>query len=161
MQGADLVLFVLDSSQKLQAGDKKLYEECRDKAMITVLNKSDLPAKVTPQELKVLGMTAVVSCSCLKQEGVDDLKREIFHFVTRGAANIADETVVSTVRQRDILQGTAEDLARALEACGKRLSSEFVAADIRHALDHLGALVGEVVADDVLEAIFSKFCIGK
>ena len=161
MQGADLVLFVLDSGQKLQAGDKKLYEECQGKASITVLNKSDLPPKITPQELKALGMTSVVPCSCLEQKGMDSLKSEILRFMTQGAAGVADETVVSTVRQRDILQGASEDLVRALEACDKRLSGEFVAADIRHALDHLGLLVGEVVTDDVLEAIFSKFCIGK
>ena len=162
MQAADLVLFVLDSSQGLHPEDKHLYEECREKAMIVVLNKCDLPAKTAPQELRELGMTMpVVLCSCVEEKGVERLRREIGSFITQGHADMTDETMVSTVRQRDLLRATAENLGRAREACAKRLSSEFIASDVRHALERLGMLVGEVVTDDILEAIFSKFCIGK
>ena len=162
MQGADLVLFVVDSSQALTPEDKKLYEECCEKAMILVLNKSDLAAKITSEQVRELGVTSlVVSCSCLVEMGVDKLKQGVLSFITQGAPEIPSESVVSTVRQRDLLQETAKDLARAREACQKQLSSEFIASDVRHALDHLGMLVGETVTEDVLELLFSKFCIGK
>ncbi len=162
MNGADLVLFVLDASQNLRPQDRALYEECREKAMILVLNKSDLPAKMTAKDVQALGVSsAVVLCSCTAGKGIDPLRQEILRFMTQGIAEIPDEVVVSTVRQKELLKRASVDLDRALEACAKRLSSEFIAADVRQALDQLGKLVGEIVTDDVLEILFSKFCIGK
>ena len=162
MQGADLVLFVLDSSQELQPEDRALYRECGQRPLIVVLNKSDLPAKTTAGELRAQGIQApAVLCSCLQEKGVEKLKKEILDFITQGAAPRPEEAVVSTVRQKELLEKTSEDLGRALEACEKRLSSEFIASDVRQALDHLGMLAGEVVTEEVLEVLFSKFCIGK
>ena len=161
MQGADLVLFVLDSGQALKPEDKKLYEECREKPVITVLNKSDLPAKISSEDLRSLGIRSAVACSCLKESGLEALQKEMAGFILQGMAEIPEEAVVSTVRQKDLLQQTADDLARAGEACQKGFSSEFIASDVRQALHHLGMLVGEVVTEDVLELLFSKFCIGK
>ena len=162
MNSADLVLFVLDSSQNLQPQDEKLYEECRGKAMILVLNKSDLLPTIGQKDLRALGVSsAVVSCSCLQEEGMEALKEEIFRFITRGTVEVPDEIVVSTVRQKHLLEEASNNLSRALEACSKRFSSEFIASDVRQALDQLGMLVGEVVTDDVLEVLFNKFCIGK
>ncbi len=162
MDSADLVVFVLDGSQNLHPQDKELFEECREKAMILVLNKSDLSPKIGQQDLCAFGVTSpVVSCSCLEEKGVEGLKQEIFRFISKGIVEIPDEAVVSTVRQKNALQEAADDLKRAHEACVKCFSSEFIASDVRRALDQLGILVGEVVTDDVLETLFSKFCIGK
>ena len=130
--------------------------------MVLVLNKSDLLPKISPKDIQGWGVSsAVVFSSCLEDKGVEALKQEIFHFMNQGFAGISDEAVVSTVRQKDLLEEAASDLSRAREACAKRLSGEFIASDVRQALDHLGMLVGEVVTDDVLEVLFSKFCIGK
>ncbi len=161
MNSAELVLFILDASQHLQSQDKQLYEECREKPLILVLNKIDLQAKVTKNELKMLGFSApTVSYSCLEEKGLEELRQEIFRFIVQGI-EIPQEAAVSTVRQKTLLEEALADSKRAREACKKRLSSEFIASDVRQALDRLGMLVGEIVTDDVLEVLFSKFCIGK
>ena len=162
MKGADLVLFVLDANQDLQLEDRKLYEECREKSVILILNKSDLPPKISPKDIGMWSVSsAMVSCSCLEEKGIEGLEQEILRFITQGSAGVSGEAVVSTVRQKDLLEEAVGDLIRAREACAKHLSGEFVASDTRQALDHLGMLVGEVVTDDVLDVLFSKFCIGK
>jgi tRNA modification GTPase len=162
MKSADLVLFVLDRSQDLGFQDRNLYEECREKATILILNKNDLSPKIGQKDLLGLGVSSpVVSCSCLEEQGAEAVKQEIFRFISRGGVDIPDEMVVSTVRQQNLLVETANDLSRAQQACSKRLSSEFIASDVKHAMNQLGMLVGETTTDDVLELLFSKFCIGK
>lgn len=162
MNSADLVIFVLDSSRDLSPQDRNLYEECREKTMILALNKSDLPPKIGQKDLLKWSVSSpVVTCSCLEEQGVEALRTKIFHFIHRGSVDIPDETVVSTVRQKNLLSEAGNDLSRAQGACSKCLSSEFIASDVKRALDQLYLLTGETTTDDVLELLFSKFCIGK
>ena len=159
---ADLVLFILDGSRRLDPNDKKLWEWLSGKPTITVLNKSDLPQKLGMPQLKRLpGVSAVVSCSCVKEEGDRDLRQEILRFMTQGVTEMSDEPLVTSARQKEHLEKALADVEQARQACATRLSSEFIASDVRRAMDHLGELTGEVVTDDVLELLFSKFCIGK
>ena len=159
---ADLVLLVLDSSRPLTPEDRKLWEELAGRPKIAVLNKSDLVQKITPAHLKDWeDLAGVVSCSCIQEGGEQVLRQEILRFMTEGRAQASEEPLISSVRQKEHLEKALDGVDRARQACSKQLSYEFVASDVRRALDHLGALVGEVVTDDVLELVFNKFCIGK
>ena len=133
-----------------------------DKKKILVVNKSDLPQKLASEILKALaGEMSVVRTSCVHENGTDLLENEIFCSITKGQVQASDELVVSSVRQKALLEKTLQCIREAKLTCASGLSHEFLAVDIRHALGHLGALVGEVVTDDVLDQLFSQFCIGK
>jgi tRNA modification GTPase len=107
------------------------------------------------------GGLPVVEVSCVSEEGIQKLEDEVFRFVSGGRLEIPEETVIQSVRQRELLEKTLACVEEAREACAGNLSPEFIASDVRMALGHLGALVGEVVTDEVLDALFSQFCIGK
>ena len=160
---ADLILFVVDGSKVLGEADKKLLEETESSQKILVVNKVDLPKKFDPEILQAIANkdVPVVESSCVTGNGVEALEKEILRFILGGRAQVPDETVVSSVRQKDLLEKMLLSLQNASEACTKNLSPEFIAVDVRLTLDHLGVLVGEVVTDDVLDVIFERFCIGK
>lgn len=162
MTGSDLVLYVLDANGSWGPQDTALFHEIGPKPKIIVLNKSDLPVKVGPGELKKLGGDArVVETSCQTGKGVEALEKQIVQWITGGGLRSADEDVISSVRQKDVLEKMLLTVQTAQNACQARLSPELVAVDVRLAMDHLGALVGEIVTDDLLDILFSQFCIGK
>lgn len=159
LAGSDLVLFVVDASEPFSEEDGRLFQEARSKKMIAVLNKSDLPGSIRSERVDGLKKEApLVFCSSLTGAGVEELENEIFRFISNGKADIPQEAVVSTLRQKQVLEKTAEAIDRAVDA---EPSPELLAVDVRLALDLLGELVGEVVNDEVLDKIFSRFCIGK
>ncbi|HTL71184.1 MAG TPA: tRNA uridine-5-carboxymethylaminomethyl(34) synthesis GTPase MnmE [Candidatus Eisenbacteria bacterium] len=161
LAGADLALIVLDASAPLGDADRALLDQTAGRPAILVANKSDLPAK---WDVSLVGRERglpAVRASAVREGGTRELENEISNFITGGKAVISDEHVVSSVRQKDLLEKTLQSLKEAASACRKDLSPEFIAADVRAALDALGRLVGEVVTDDVLEVLFSRFCIGK
>lgn len=158
---ADLVLNVVDGSRPLEAEDLQILNLSRGKRRIVVLNKSDLPQKTTAADFKKEDIFEAVRTSCLLEEGVNELEESIFRLATQGHAASSEEPTVTSVRQRDLLERLRGHLSHANKACEEGLSPEFISVDIRAALDDLGQLVGEAVNDDMLEALFSRFCIGK
>ena len=160
--GAELVLFVLDASLPFAPEDEKLYHEIKEKPKILILNKSDLPQKIVVSDLQAWrAVVAAVETSCRTQEGITTLEKEIGRWIGGARAGSEDESVISSVRQRDILEKILSAVQNAKGASQSCLSPELIAVDIRLAMDHLGELVGEIVTDDVLELLFQQFCIGK
>jgi tRNA modification GTPase len=92
--------------------------------------------------------------------GIEELKDEIVHKVNLHNIN-TDDVLVSNIRHAEALQKTQDALERVLEGLDRRVTSDFLATDIKQALYYLGEITGEVTTDDLLETIFSKFCIGK
>ena len=158
--GADLVLFVVDASVPLKPEDEILFREIEMLSKIFVLNKSDLPKKIDVSKW-VPGQTKIVETSCETGEGIPSLEKGIFEWAIQGKAGTAGESVVSSVRQKDVLEKMAAALRAAREACAERRSPELIAVDVRLALEQLGILVGEIFTDDLLDVLFSRFCIGK
>ena len=159
---ADLVLYVLDGSREFDPEDAEFFEGLAGRGRILVVNKSDLPQKLERALLmKITPGCAVVSSSCADENGTRGLEEAILRFITAGGADVSGDTVISTVRQKELLEKIRESVERAEKACRAGLSPECVASDLRLALEPLGALVGDVYTDDVLERLFSQFCIGK
>jgi tRNA modification GTPase len=161
---ADIILFVLDSSCALSEEDSRISEEIGDRKKIIVLNKWDLPRKIDGPRIKKFIKSAaavIVELSCLSGKGIELLENEIVRMASGGEIEISEEITVSTVRQKDHLKKSLESVQNALKASSGDMSAEFVAVDVRLALDQLGVLVGETATDDILNSIFSQFCIGK
>ncbi|MGH7198825.1 MAG: tRNA uridine-5-carboxymethylaminomethyl(34) synthesis GTPase MnmE [Candidatus Omnitrophota bacterium] len=159
---SDLVLYVLDGSGTWSLEDEALLRDLGDKNKIVVLNKSDLPGKLETAFLKQkMKGTPMVETSCILEGGIHALEEEIVRYISGGKALASEEPLVNTVRQKDLIEKALKSVGDARTACQAGLSAELIAVDVRLALDHLGALTGEVITDDILGDLFDQFCIGK
>lgn len=155
---AELVLHVMDSSREISSADEVLLRELSGRARVVVLNKSDLPrAVVLPRELA----GAVVEMSCATGAGLEELKDAIVRQVWTGAVNPESIQVSLNARHQDALRRARESAARALEALRADVASELVSLDLRIAAQAVGEVVGKTTTEDLLDAIFSQFCLGK
>ena len=165
MEQADLLLVLLDGSVTLEPEDRVLLSSRHDTKVALILNKIDLPTRISAEALHALQQAieadATVSISARTGAGLDDLRDAIRNLVLRPDFEPGDTAMVSALRHRTGLVKASEALYRSLESIKGRLSSEFVALDLRGALDALGEITGETTTDDILEYVFSQFCIGK
>ncbi|NQT83254.1 tRNA uridine-5-carboxymethylaminomethyl(34) synthesis GTPase MnmE [bacterium] len=159
---ADLVLFVLDADAGLSEEDRRIFAEFRGKKCIIVVNKIDLVPEVDEAAFAgEFGNQSVVKTSALKLEGIEELKRRITENVWSADIPSLDHAIITSVRHRDALERAGQALHGAIKALEERLSPEFPAVEIREALDALGLITGETTDEEILDKIFSKFCIGK
>lgn len=156
-----LILYVYDvnslSKDDLLADLQSLFKP--GVPTIVVANKTDLLAhQINTPELPE-GMS-IIAVSAKEKQHIDDLKQAIYHAVIKG--NISgEETLVTNIRHLEALQRTEQALIRVLDGIANHITSDFLAMDIKQALHYLGEITGTVTTDDLLDNIFSKFCIGK
>jgi len=158
---ADGLLIVLDGSRQAGEDDKRLARRYQGKKALVVLNKNDLPRKLSPEMLRELaGSRPVVEASALKGHNIDELRSRIrAHF---GPASLDQEhDLVLHAWQKNALEGVLEALRKARKILQSGRYEEIAAEEIRTALSLLGELTGEVGAGEILDEIFGRFCVGK
>ncbi len=159
---ADLVLAVLDGSVAADRQTDNWLISLRNKPVIVLLNKSDLPsAHVADRVRAVLGDVPMVSFSTLTGEGSDELGEEIFQLVADLGLAVADDTLLTNMRQQQLAETAAASLASAAEALAAGLPEDCVTEDLRYAWDALGAIIGRRADEDIVSEIFRRFCVGK
>ncbi len=163
IEEADLALFVAEAPQPLSSEDLRIIERLSAKNHVVVAaNKIDLRPDADLSALaERLPGRKIVRTSATEGTGIAELEEAIYNEITEGATIVPEEILVSGVRHRQALERAREALARAADAVERDLSMEFIAIDVREALDALGEIVGAVVTDDILNRIFEEFCIGK
>jgi tRNA modification GTPase len=163
IEEADLALFVIEAPEPLSMEDERIIERLSGKAHIIVAaNKSDLKPDADLSELAGrLPGRKIVRTSATEGTGIKELEEAIYGEITGGATIAPEEILVSKLRHRQALERAHAALANASGALERELSMEFIAIDVRDALDALGEIVGAVVTDEVLNRIFDEFCIGK
>jgi len=171
LEQADLVLAVLDAEQGFTAEDQELLSSLADKRFIVVLNKSDLVRESEVEELagevrawlegNIPSGVSVIKTAAPSNEGIIELEDAIAEKVLAGGVSPPDVAVVSNVRHRCALEETRSSLGDALQTVQSEKPVDLVTIDLKAALDALGSIVGETVSEDVLDRIFSEFCIGK
>ncbi len=159
MKQARLIIYLFDPTQdKVEEVQAQLPEIERLKIpFVTIINKSDLLSEAQKEVYNVLNPLYI---SAKEQIGVEELKDELINRVQLGNLN-TDDVMVTNIRHVEALQKTADSLERVIYGIDNPVTSDFLAMDIRQALYHLGEITGSVSTDDLLDNIFSKFCIGK
>lgn len=158
---ADIILFTVDAGKSVQPNDVTLYEKFRDKKTIIVINKTDLPEEkicfTLPSEWTEVQR---IETSALYNQGIDDLKDLIAKIAFKSVLDIRQK-IIPNLRQKNALEKAFASLTAAVK--GLRLSSlfELISIDLRSALDSLSEITGNTVNPDILDTIFSRFCIGK
>lgn len=158
--GADLVLVVLDTSTPYAEPPHWPRGPDTGQRVVVVLNKSDLPDLWSPAEIASTDAgEVVIRISAKTGAGIEDLEEAI---VGQGASDRADSTPpLTNTRQRDAIAKVAASLLQASDAAAAGAPPDIVAVDVQLALQHLGAVTGEIVSDDVLDLVFREFCMGK
>jgi tRNA modification GTPase len=158
---ADLVLFVLDGSRAAGAEDRSAYEEIASLPHLVLLNKSDLVAVEEGSGFDGTGKRGALRLSAKTGAGIGDLAAEIARAVAPAEGAIRAQAPLTRARQRLAVERALSALSRASAAAAEGLPLEFPAADVREAAGDLAELLGEVAPEEVLDAIFASFCIGK
>jgi len=158
---ADLVLFVLDGSRAASAGDRTAYEEVAPRTHLVLLNKADLAAAEEGSGFSGAGKRGVLRLSAKTGEGIGDLLAAVAREVVPAEGAIRAQAPLTRARQRLAVERAMSALSRAMEAAEEGLPLEFPAADVREAAGALAELLGEVAPEEVLDAIFGAFCVGK
>ncbi len=159
---ADFVLFIVDRSVPLEEEDFQIYEEIKSKEGLIVLNKIDLPAIVDTGEIseKMPGFP-VVPVSVREKEGLDRLEEQIYEQVIRARIDYDRSMLAPNLRHKRCLEEALMALNRAIDLLRKCESPDLIAFELKQALDRLSEIIGQNVGPDILERIFSQFCIGK
>jgi len=161
LEHADLVLLVLDQSAPLTAEDEQVIAAVEGKRVQLVLNKAALPPLLTSDELEIrLPAWPKIAVSCKEQQGLTRLTEAMVGTVLHGLRP-RQGPMLTKLRHWEALQHTRQNLWQALDGMAQRQSGEFIAVDLREALECLGEIVGLNYTEDLLDKIFSEFCIGK
>jgi tRNA modification GTPase len=158
MRQAKLIIYLVDPLQSFESIKSQIEELAHlDVPQITVVNKSDLLSPQQQQEFSALSPNFI---SARNKEGIDELKDELLRKVNLHQIS-TDDVLVTNIRHVEALQNTLDSLERVLYGIDNPVTSDFLSMDIKQALHYLGEITGTVTTDDLLENIFSKFCIGK
>jgi tRNA modification GTPase len=130
---------------------------------VIIINKNDLPIEVSYKEVKRrFDKDPIVSISALRNKGIEDLKQAVYALlVHRDVRATPEYLIIANIRHKTALMQAKDSLANAKKGLEEGTSLEFIAFEIRSALEALGELVGETTTEDVLDRIFEQFCIGK
>jgi len=162
LQRADIALMVIDGSCPLENGDWEIEQLVQSKLGLLVINKNDLPTAQTIEPPSNFYAGAVrVRISALENKGVDELEKGIMELVLGGSVTLADTPMVSNPRHKALIQQALEHTQAAIAGQQAGLTPDLVSIDVREAVESLGEITGETVTEDLLDTIFSKFCIGK
>jgi tRNA modification GTPase len=160
---SDFILLMLDGSRELDPDDLEIFREVNGKKRVVIINKNDLPLRISFEEVKNrFKNDPIVLISALRNEGIDDLKKTIYNsLVQRDVRTTPEHLIVANIRHKTGLTQVRDNLSNATKGLEEGTSLEFIAFEIRSALDALGELVGETATEEILKQIFEQFCIGK
>jgi tRNA modification GTPase len=157
---ADLVIVVFDGSKKLSNEDLLLIKRLKSKTVIAVINKIDLKQRIDRKKL-ALEFKQLVDISAKKSRNIGMLEKAIADLVYRGGILNPESVMVSNLRHIQLVRKAQKNIAQAGESLDNELPFEFVAQDLREALGFLDEVLGKRFSADLLDKIFSEFCIGK
>ncbi|MBB1085524.1 tRNA uridine-5-carboxymethylaminomethyl(34) synthesis GTPase MnmE [Limosilactobacillus fastidiosus] len=163
LDAADLILLLIDNSEELTAEDRELLEVTKDKQRIVILNKTDLPNKVDRDELKKLvGDDKLIETSIVKNEGMNQLGETISKmFFEEGIENNQSSVMVTNARHIGLLHQADDSLGDVLKGIAAGMPVDLVQIDMTRSWELLGEITGDSYQDELLDQLFSQFCLGK
>lgn len=158
---ADLILYVVDSSMPLDENDAEIISMLSGRKGIVIYNKTDLPAVVDMEELKQRTGHPVIPVSALEETGIRELEEEIKNMFFSGKLSFDDEVYITNARHKEALEEAKKSLELVKQSIEMNMPEDFFSIDLMNAYESLGRIVGEAVGEDLVNEIFSKFCMGK
>ena len=159
---ADLIIYVVDASKELDENDDKILDLIRNKNTIILLNKSDLDTVVTAGMMKErAGNIPVISVSAKEEQGIRELEEMVKEMFLKGEISFNDQIYITNERQKNALSDALESMKKVIQSIDDGMPEDFYSIDLMDAYESLGSITGESVGEDLVNEIFSKFCMGK
>lgn len=157
---SDIIIAIFDSNKELNSEDEKILELLKDKNAIVLLNKIDLEKKINKEKIEAIGKP-IIEVSTKTRAGIDEFYEEISKmFKLKEIANDG-ETIVTNVRHKNIIINSRKNLEKAKETINSNMPIDIISTYLKEIIEELGKITGETVTEDVINEIFSKFCLGK
>ena len=161
-QDADLEIAIFDSSKPLDAEDLEILNLIKNKKTIILLNKTDLKQVISEDNDRLTSVTSnILKISALNKTGIEELYDKISEMFNLDEINLDNEVLITNLRHKNIISKAKENALNAKNALENNMPIDIIAIYIRQILDDLGEITGEVVTEDIINEIFSKFCLGK
>ena len=161
-KNADLVIAIFDASEKLSKEDIEILELIKNKKTIIILNKIDLKTKIDEKDERLRQVSSsIIKVSALKRIGIEELYNKITKLFELDEINLDQEVVITNVRHKNLIEKALKSVRKAQKAEKQKMPLDIIAIFIKEILENLSIITGEVVTDDIIDEIFSKFCLGK
>ncbi|EGQ3977802.1 tRNA uridine-5-carboxymethylaminomethyl(34) synthesis GTPase MnmE [Staphylococcus pseudintermedius] len=159
---ADLILFVLNYNEPLMEDDRKLYEVIKNEDAIVIINKTDLEQRLDLAEVETMvGDMPIIQTSMLQQQGIDELEIQIRDLFFGGEVQSQDMTYVSNSRHISLLKQAKNAIQDAIDAAEMGVPMDMVQIDLTRTWEILGEIIGESASEELIDQLFSQFCLGK
>ena len=158
---SDLVIFVADASKELDENDKEIINLIKDKQAIVLLNKSDKGTIINEKNVSEFDNKPVITFSAKTGDGLDELENKIRDLFYEGKVKYNDELYITNARQKESLINAKNSIEEVIKSVENDMPEDFYSIDLMDAYTYLGQIIGESVEDDLVNEIFSKFCMGK
>ena len=159
---ADLIIAIFDSSKELTKEDEEILEIAKNKKSIILLNKVDLESKIKEEDPRLLSVTDnIISISALNNYGIDKLYEKISDLFDLNEINLDNEVLITNIRQKNLISKAIEDVNNTRNSISNNMPVDIIAISVKEILEDLGKITGEEVSEDIINEIFSKFCLGK
>ena len=159
---SDLIIAILDSSKELTKEDIEILNLIKNKKSIILLNKADLKSILTENDERIKSVSKnIIKISALNKTGIDLLYKKISEMFNLNEINLDNDLLITNVRHKNIITKAIENVKKATEALNMNMPIDIITIYIKDILEVLGEITGEVVTEDIINEIFSKFCLGK
>lgn len=159
---ADLIIAIFDASKELEKEDIEILKLAKNKKSIVILNKIDLNSKIREDDQRLRETSeCIIKISALNNIGIDKLYDEITNLFNLNEINLDNDIVITNIRHKNLISKAIENVKKTKENVKKEMPLDIIAIFIKDILEDLGNITGEIVTDDIINEIFSKFCLGK
>ncbi len=162
LEQADLVLMVLNYNEPLTADDKKLLDLVSNQTTIIIVNKTDLSQQISLDEVRQrIGDLPLITTSLKEERGIEELEKAIAGLFFSGQMEADEAMYVSNIRHIHLLQQARQNVQEVIDGIGAGMPLDIVEIDLKNAWQSLGEIIGDAVSEDLIDQIFSQFCLGK
>ena len=158
---ADLVIYVVDASRELDENDFEIIDMIQDKKAVILLNKSDLSTVVTENMIKSNVEKPILAISAKEESGIKELEDTLKNMFFHGEISFNDEVYITNIRHKTALKDAYDSLEKVNVSIENNMPEDFYSIDLLDAYESLGSITGETIGEDLVNEIFSKFCMGK
>ena len=158
---ADLIIYVVDASRNLDENDMEIIQMIQDKKAVILLNKSDLATVVSKDMLKSYIEKPMIEISAKEESGIKELEQTLKDMFFHGDISFNDEVYITNIRHKAAIQDAYDSLEKVNISIENNMPEDFYSIDLLDAYESLGSITGETIGEDLVNEIFSKFCMGK
>ncbi len=162
MEKAEINLIMLDGTKRINEYDRGLFRHIKGKNYILMINKSDLPRKIDKKQIeKDFPADRIVTISAKTGDGIPELEEQIYGLISMGHGEIKEDEIFLNMRQEGKIKATRKKLLETREEINRGATADIIAESLKNCLKNIDELTGKNVSEDILNSIFSRFCIGK